>query len=136
LIYHTQEKSPNIKRILAIDIGGHEGRLLEDGRRLRWDQDMMEFQFNFLGKYMIKFLSELYTPLWHVRNKKMQINDVPKELMFIREDDSEGLRSLIKSADEIYYSSEGVTLRTNNDKERYETIEVIDKKHMPKKSEK
>jgi hypothetical protein len=74
LIRHTIEFFPNAKRSLYLDIEGH--RTPTDA----FDADMFELQKDFLLGFLMPFLAELHTPLFHVENPKSQRSDLPDEL--------------------------------------------------------
>lgn len=74
LIAHTIEFFPNAKRSLYLDIEGH--RTPTDA----FDADMFELQKDFLLGFLLPFLAELHTPLFHVENPKSQRADLPEEL--------------------------------------------------------
>lgn len=80
LIRDAQKRFPGRKRILYLDIDGHRN---SNGG---YDHDMFELQKDFLLDFMGQYLTEIHTPLYHVKNKKLQENDVPDELKVMVED--------------------------------------------------
>lgn len=99
LVSGAQKAHPNRRRYLYLDIDGHRN---EEGG---FDSDMFELQKHFLIGFLGGYLTELSTPLIHVRNEKLQRNDVPSELKFLREDF--GRKDIIEAID---HGVEGIWL--------------------------
>ena len=76
LVAFSQRESPGEARSLFLDIEGH--RNPEGG----FDHDMFELQKEFLIGYLLQFMTEIRTPLYHVRNNKGQRDDVPEGVYF------------------------------------------------------
>ncbi|MFE5622482.1 HNH endonuclease signature motif containing protein [Streptomyces virginiae] len=80
-IKQAEKGSPGAPRSLYIDIQGHRN---EAGG---FDHDALElikdFALGFLGDY----LTEIHTPLYHVRNPGKQRNDIPEVLQINHPDD-------------------------------------------------
>ncbi|WP_245769197.1 HNH endonuclease [Streptomyces indicus] len=80
-IKQAEKSSPGAPRSLYIDIQGHRN---EAGG---FDHDAFElikdFALGFLGDY----LTEIHTPLYHVRNPGKQRNDIPEVLQINHPDD-------------------------------------------------
>ena len=74
LLKLSQIKSPNVDRVLYVDIDGHKNT--EGG----YDNDMYELQKEFGISFLGKFFSEVYFPLIHFINPNPQCNNVPKKL--------------------------------------------------------
>ncbi len=72
LVAFSQRESPKAPRALFLDIEGH--RNPEGG----FDHDMFELQKEFLIGYLLQFVTEIRTPLYHVRNNEEQRDDVPE----------------------------------------------------------
>lgn len=75
LLKETQERFPDWPRVLYLDIQGH----LDAQDRL--EEDMVEFQQEFLIAAMGKFFTALALPLVQVVNPQKQSNDIPDELV-------------------------------------------------------
>lgn len=77
----AQKQSPGAPRILYLDVQGHRN---EAGG---YDHDayelMKDFALGFLGKY----LTEIHTPLVHVRTRGRQCDDIPEVLRINYPDD-------------------------------------------------
>ncbi len=73
LIKSAQEKDPNKRRILYLDIEGHRN---EFGG---YDHDMFEIQRYFIMEFMAKYLSEIHLPIIGFKTKQ-QDNDIPPEI--------------------------------------------------------
>jgi HNH endonuclease len=78
LVYGAQKHNPNQKRLLFLDIDGHRRK---DGR---FDAEMAELQLSFLAQFLIRYVTEIHTPLLDLRNKRLQDNNVPERLNFIK----------------------------------------------------
>jgi hypothetical protein len=112
LVQWAQRTGPNKRRILGLDIEGHRTK------KGRFDSDMFELQINFLGRFMIQYLSELNTPLIHLKNKKLQNNDIPTELHFFKKLDDRAIAEAVeKNLDGIWFAEKGTMLRLSKDKE-------------------
>ncbi len=70
----AEERYPSWQRIYYLDIGGHEG--IDAG----FDEDMSEFQQEFLIGVMGKFFTGLDLPMLSVLNPETQSNDLPDAL--------------------------------------------------------
>lgn len=77
LVKFSQKRFPNQDRILYLDIEGHRNN--SGG----YDNDMFELMRYFILEFLLQFLSEAYTPLIGVKNKRPQSNDVKKHLIII-----------------------------------------------------
>lgn len=76
LVAFSERESSGAPRVLFLDIEGH--RNPEGG----FDHDMFELQKEFLIGYLLQFMTEIRTPLYHVRNTKGQRDDVPERAYF------------------------------------------------------
>ena len=74
LLKSTQIKSPNIDRILYVDIDGHKNS--QGG----FNKDMFELQKEFGIGFLGKYFKEIHFPLIDFENPKPQCNDVPVKL--------------------------------------------------------
>ena len=74
LVRDAQERFPNRRRHLYLDIDGHRNR---EGR---YDSDMIELQTKFLIDFLMPFLAEARWPLAAMKNTFPQDNDVPEAL--------------------------------------------------------
>ena len=74
LVRNAEEKRPGKSRRLFVDIEGHRN---ECGT---FDDDMLELQQRFLRTFLIRFLSEIHSPLCRVKNPNPQANNLPAEL--------------------------------------------------------
>lgn len=77
LVRYAQENNPGIPRCLYLDIEEH--RNSQGG----FDNDMFELQTKFLLKFLMKYLTEAYTPFGKIVNKDNQLDDVPTLLEII-----------------------------------------------------
>lgn len=75
LVCRAIETSPGQRRRLFLDIEGHRNKA--GG----WDHDMFELQRDFLLGFLMPFLSEIKTPLYHAANPTAQRDDLPVELI-------------------------------------------------------
>lgn len=75
LVFNTQQKFPDQKRILYLDIEGH--RNAKGG----FDSDMLELQKDFVGSFLMPYLHAAHMPLISLENRKVQRNDVYNELL-------------------------------------------------------
>ncbi|PSQ95085.1 MAG: hypothetical protein BRD55_11190 [Bacteroidetes bacterium SW_9_63_38] len=75
LLVESQNEFPDWPRVLYLDIENHAR---DDGRL---EEDMIEFQQEFLIAAMGKFLTALALPLVAVVNPDKQVNDLPDELV-------------------------------------------------------
>lgn len=74
LVSRSQKVMPNYNRSLYLDIEGH--RNPAGG----FEADMIELMRDFLLNVMMKYLTVICTPLYQVKNNKLQENDIPEEL--------------------------------------------------------
>jgi HNH endonuclease len=74
LLKDAQDNTPNQKRFLFLDIDGHRNK---NGG---FDHDMYELQRHFLLGFLAPYFTEIHMPLWAIRNKKSQRNDIPEKL--------------------------------------------------------
>ena len=74
LLKTAQTKTPNIKRVLYVDIDGHKNS--QGG----YDRDMLELQQEFGIGFLGKYFTEVHFPLIEFKNPHQQCNDIPKEL--------------------------------------------------------
>lgn len=74
LLKLSQIKSPNVDRVLYVDIDGH---INAAGG---YDHDMFELQKEFGVSFLGKFFAEVHFPLIHFINPNPQCNNVPKKL--------------------------------------------------------
>lgn len=93
LVKQAQALQPNQKRILLLVIEGHR---TETGA---FDDDMFILQTDFLIGYMMRYLTEIVMPLNHVRNTRIQQNDLQNELIFSGELTTEKLSELVDKYD-------------------------------------
>ena len=75
LVRDAEQIQPGKTRKLFLDIDGH--RNSSGG----FDADMLELQKDFLLEFLGRYLTEIHAPLINVRNEKMQLNDLPPELI-------------------------------------------------------
>ncbi len=80
MVKQSEEMTPGAPRYLYIDIQGH--RNSAGG----YDHDAFELIHNFALEYLSKYLTEVSTPLIHIR-KDGQQNDIPDRLAFTYPDD-------------------------------------------------
>ncbi len=80
LLYSSQEKQPDYKRILYLDIDGHTD---EYGR---FDEEMIELQQDFIIGTLLPYFYEIHMPILDVKNTELQKNDVPKDMVFVKND--------------------------------------------------
>lgn len=76
LLKAAQTQSPNVDRILYVDIDDHKNA--EGG----FDSDMFELQKDFGVGFLGKYFTEIHFPLIDLINPKPQCNDIPDELEF------------------------------------------------------
>ena len=74
LLKTAQVKSPNIDRILYVDIDGHKNS------KGGFDHDMFELQQDFGIGFLGKFFSEVHFPLINFINPNPQCNNIPAGL--------------------------------------------------------
>ena len=74
LLKSAQTKSPNVARILYVDIDGHKN---DQGG---YDNDMFELQKDFGLGFLAKYFTEVHFPLGDFINSKPQCNDIPDKL--------------------------------------------------------
>jgi HNH endonuclease len=109
IIRAAQEKAPNSRRSLYLDIDGHR-----NGKG-GFDHDMYELQRHFLLGFMFQYLAELNMPLISVQNPKAQINDVPLSLGVVDRLDKASIISAIDGGvDGIWIADRDKFLRTQN----------------------
>lgn len=89
LVYEAQKREPNRRRSLYLDIDGHRNK------KGGFDGDMLELQRHFLLGFLMPYLAELCTPLFHVSNSKLQRNDVIGELDVIKVVDQKQINDAI-----------------------------------------
>ncbi|QLE39750.1 HNH endonuclease [Nostoc sp. C052] len=89
LVKTTQDKYPNQRRFLFLDIDGHKN---ENGG---FDHDMHELQVNFLLGLLVQFLTEIHMPLGTIKNEKAQRNDVPERIEIFEKLDQESINEAI-----------------------------------------
>ena len=80
LLKTAQVKSPNIDRILYVDIDGHKNS------KGGFDHDMFELQQDFGIGFLGKFFSEVHFPLIDFINPNPQCNDIPAGLSIFSPD--------------------------------------------------
>ncbi len=81
LVKKAQEKCPNGKRMIYLDIEGHRNK------KGGFDHDMFELQKHFILDFLMKYISEVSMPLGRFINEKEQINDLPDKLNIIQSPD-------------------------------------------------
>lgn len=81
LIYTAQQKFPNQKRILYLDIEGHRNNA--GG----YDRDMLELQKEFMLDFLLPYLSVAHLPLCSVENTKLQESELFEDLAIFAEDE-------------------------------------------------
>ena len=74
LVMDAQNKFPGKKRHLYLDIEEHRNGA--GG----FDSEMFELQKDFVLGFLLQFVTEVNTPLYHAKNDNHQNNDVPQEL--------------------------------------------------------
>lgn len=77
LVYSAQKTSPNMDRVLYVDIDGHRN---EEGG---FDADMLELQKEYGIGFLLQFVKEINFPLACVKNHNEQNNDIPEKLQII-----------------------------------------------------
>ena len=80
LVKNSQEKSPNKKTFLYLDIQGHWND--KEG----FDADMFELQGKFILGFLMPYLTEAHLPLISVENRNSQKNDIPHEVAILHSD--------------------------------------------------
>ncbi len=75
LVRKAQQQQPGKQRILYLDIEGHKN---DDGG---FDADMFELQNEFLMGFLIRYLSEIHTPLVRAKNPNLQDNNIPPAMV-------------------------------------------------------
>lgn len=80
LLRIAQVKSPNINRILYVDIDDHKNS------KGGFDHDMFELQQDFGVGFLGKFFSEVHFPLIDFINPNPQCNDIPADLSIFSPD--------------------------------------------------
>ena len=78
LVKNAQAQCPNQKRILFLDIEGHRNN------KGGFDHDMFELLNEFLVAFLSSFIKEAYTPLSHFINPRLQDNNIPDEIKFVK----------------------------------------------------
>ena len=74
LIKESQDRYPDWPRVVYLDVNGHPGE------RNGFDDDMFEFQQEFMIASMGLFLTAIDMPLISVWNPEPQRNDLPDKL--------------------------------------------------------
>lgn len=74
LLKAAQTKTPNMDRVLYVDIDGHKNA------KGGYDHDMLELQIEFGIGFLGKYFSEIHFPLIEFKNPKPQCNDIPPKL--------------------------------------------------------
>lgn len=74
LVLKAEADYPGQPRSLILDVEGHRN---DAGG---FDHDMFELQKDFLIGHLGQYLSELRTPLYHVRNPN-QVDELPEDLV-------------------------------------------------------
>jgi hypothetical protein len=106
LVRAAQEKQPNKKRYLFLDIEGHRTR------KGGFDKDMFELQRHFLLGFMLQYMSEIHMPLIGVRSNKAQVNDLPETLQIVDEVNKEVInRAIDQGVEQIWVSDKDRPLR-------------------------
>jgi len=78
----AQNKAPNKRRALFLDIDGHR---LKDGA---FDHDMWELQFNFILNNLLYYYSEIHLPIITLYNPYAQLEDpIPKNIVIYNENE-------------------------------------------------
>lgn len=75
MVAKAQKISPNLYRVLYLDIDGHR---LKNGA---FDNDMFELQTKFLIGYLGQFLHQINMPLASLMNPRRQNNNLPDKLV-------------------------------------------------------
>lgn len=81
LIYTAQQKFPNQKRVLYLDIEGHRNNA--GG----YDRDMLELQKEFMLDFLMPYISVAHLPLCSIKNTKLQENELFEDLAIFAEDE-------------------------------------------------
>jgi HNH endonuclease len=79
LVKNAQKQCPNQNRVLFLDIEGHRNK------KGGFEHDMFELQTDYLMGSLSPFLKEAYMPLNHFINPRLQDNDLPDEIKFVKE---------------------------------------------------
>lgn len=89
-------KSDNInkKRVLFLDIEGHVNK------NNNYDHDMSELQIMFIPNMILPFVSEVYMPLFSIKNDRPQKNDIPPNISILKNVEN-NLSDLIKSENSL-----------------------------------
>lgn len=89
LVKSSQDKFPNQKRLLFLDIDSHKN---ENGV---FDHDMYELQRHFLLGFLAPYLTEIHMPLGVIKNKKAQKNDVSEKIEIFEKLDQKSINEAI-----------------------------------------
>jgi hypothetical protein len=119
MVHSVQREYPNRQRLFFLDIDGHRNK------RGHFDRDMFELQIQFLGQFMLQYLTEIHTPLLHLRNTKLQNNDVPDHLQIVEGGGQKAIRQAIaKGVGEIWLAEAGAMLRVTKPDVRGRKVSV------------
>ena len=78
LVKNAQKQYPAKPRVLYLDIEGHRDK------HGKFDHDMFELQNNFIGEYLIKYLTRAVLPLAEFENCRLQNNDIQDVLRIFK----------------------------------------------------
>lgn len=106
LVRSAQERYPNRKRLLYLDIEGHRNKL--GG----FDKDMFELQRRFLMGVIMPYLARLHMPLGAFANKKHQRNDVPSGIEILKDLSRQEInRAISRGLETIWLPEQDASLR-------------------------
>mgnify|MGYP000091049970 CR=1 FL=1 len=89
LLLDAQNKFPNHKRILYLDIDEHR---YSDGA---FDHDMFELQRHYILGFLAPFFSEINIPIVSLKFNKLQRNDIPNSIDFKNNLDKDNIHDAI-----------------------------------------
>lgn len=78
IVLKAQQVSPNLRRLLFLDIEGHRNQ------KGRFDAGMFELQRHFILGFLLSYLSEVHIPLIAAKNNKRQRNDLAQNLTIFK----------------------------------------------------
>ncbi len=106
LVLSAQREKPNLKRVLFLDIEGHRNK------KGGFDHDMFELQMHFILRFLMDYLKEVRMPLFAVKNKKRQKNDLPQYFSIVV--GSIDLKQIPNDVDQIaiYHADSGKWLKS------------------------
>jgi hypothetical protein len=104
LAHHAQQHHPGRKRILWLFIDGHR-------RRGKFDNEMFRLLL-FIARVFIQYVVEARTPMFRLKNKRWQNNDVPEGLVFFDKLDQQTIQTAVAEGLEgIWLEDDGSFIR-------------------------